>query len=176
MKILDIATCPRLTAPRGSVARRAGLSSARFIFLRSRSVTCTLLNQQASLLQKELELDHGFHRTPLVLGRLKFFQYVVPRAAAIAQCHLANELHSLGCAAEYNRRVRADAQLRIDRKLMQGNLTAVPAPKFPCRRNFGLSSAVFGSYPAFFRCPFGRAGRSAPPARSGPVGRGMQLL
>ena len=38
---------------------------------RSGSVSCFVLHQQASRLEKELEMHHGFYRTPLVPGRLK---------------------------------------------------------------------------------------------------------
>src|SRR5262249_14920455 len=40
-----------------------------------------------------------------------------------AQCHLSNEVDSFGCAAQYDRRARADAQLRIDWKVTHSQLT-----------------------------------------------------
>jgi hypothetical protein len=36
-----------------------------------RTARCSLLNQQAFRLEKEFEVDHGFHRTPLIPGRLE---------------------------------------------------------------------------------------------------------
>jgi hypothetical protein len=128
-------------------------------------VSCTLFNQQASLLQKELELDYGFHRTPLILGRLKVF-YVVPCAAAIAHCHLSNEVNSLGCTAQYDWRVRADAQLRIDRKFMHGHLTAVLPPRFQCKKNLAQAAHVFAKLSRFFVELSDERRRSAAPARS----------
>src|SRR5215471_11468325 len=39
------------------------------------------------------------------------------------QCHLSNEVDSFDCAAQYDRRARADAQLRIDWKVRHSQLT-----------------------------------------------------
>ena len=61
-------------------------------------------------------MDNGFHCIPLVPGCLKALQYVSPCVVGAAQCHLSNKVNSLGCAAQYNRRARADTQLRIDGK------------------------------------------------------------
>jgi len=68
-------------------------------------------------------MDDGFHRTPLVHGRLKALQYVFPRAVGAAQCLLSNELNSFGCAAQYDRWASADTQLWIDWKVRHGQLT-----------------------------------------------------
>jgi len=68
-------------------------------------------------------MDDGFHRTPLVHGRLKALQYVFPRAVGAAQYQLSNELNSFGCAAQYNQSARADTQLWIDWKVRHGQLT-----------------------------------------------------
>jgi hypothetical protein len=68
-------------------------------------------------------MDNGFHCTPLVPGCLKVLQYVSPCAVGAAQCHLSNKVNSLGCAAQYNRRARADTQLRIDWKVRHAHLT-----------------------------------------------------
>src|SRR5262252_7105645 len=68
-------------------------------------------------------MDDGFHRTPLVHGRLKALQYVFPRAVGVAQYQLSNELNSFGCAAQYDRWARADTQLWIDWKVRHGQLT-----------------------------------------------------
>jgi hypothetical protein len=58
-------------------------------------------------------VDDGFHCTPLVPGCLKPLQYVLPCAVGAAQRHPSNEVNSLACAAQYDRRARADAQLWI---------------------------------------------------------------
>jgi hypothetical protein len=50
------------------------LGSPRPTLSRASSVSCSLLNQQASHLEQELEVDDGFHRTPLVPGSLKTLQ------------------------------------------------------------------------------------------------------
>ncbi len=68
-------------------------------------------------------MDNGFHCIPLVPGCLKALQYVSPCAVGAAQCHLSNKVNSLGCAAQYNRRARADTQLRIDWKVRHAHLT-----------------------------------------------------
>jgi hypothetical protein len=73
-------------------------------------------------------VNDGFHRTPLVPGCLKALQYVLPCAVRGAQCHLSNEVNSLGCAAQYDRQTRADAQLRIDWKVRHGYLTPSGRP------------------------------------------------
>ena len=75
-------------------------------------------------------MDNGFHCIPLVPGCLKALQYVSPCAVGAAQCHLSNEVNSFGCAAQYNRRARADAQLRIDWKVRHGYLTPELRSKF----------------------------------------------
>src|SRR4029450_1681575 len=72
---------------------------------------------------QQFETDDGFHRTPLVHGRLKALQHVLPRAVGTAQGQLSNELNSFGCAAQYDRRARADTQLWIDCKVRHGQLT-----------------------------------------------------
>jgi hypothetical protein len=68
-------------------------------------------------------MDDGFHRTPLVHGRLKALQCVFPRAVGAAQYQLSNEVDSFRCAAQYNRWARADTQLWIDWKVRHGQLT-----------------------------------------------------
>jgi hypothetical protein len=73
-------------------------------------------------------VNDGLHRTPLVPSCLKALQYVLPRAVGAAQCRLSNEVNSLGCAAQYERRARADAQLRIDWKVRHGYLTPSCVP------------------------------------------------
>jgi hypothetical protein len=71
-------------------------------------------------------VNDGFHRTPLVPSCLKALQYVLPCAVRAAQCHLSNEVNGLGCAAQYDRRARADAQLRIDWKVRRQLVTKLP--------------------------------------------------
>ena len=73
-------------------------------------------------------MDDGFHRTPLVAGRLKALQYVFPRAVWAAQCQLSNELDSFGCATQYDRWARADTQLWIDWKVRHDALTLSRGP------------------------------------------------
>jgi hypothetical protein len=84
------------------------LGGAKPILPGRRSVRCSLLNQQAFRLEKEFEVDNGFHRTPLVPGYLEALQYVSPGLARSAQRHLPNKPYSLCCAAQYYRRARAD--------------------------------------------------------------------
>jgi hypothetical protein len=67
-------------------------------------------------------VDDGFHCTPLVQGCLKPLQYVLPCAVGAAQRHPSNEVNSLACAAQYDRRARADAQLWIDWKVRHAHL------------------------------------------------------
>jgi hypothetical protein len=57
------------------------LGGAKSILPGGRSVRCSLLNQQAFRLEKKFEMDHGFHRTPLVPGCLEALQYVSPGVA-----------------------------------------------------------------------------------------------
>jgi hypothetical protein len=90
------------------------LGGAKPILPGGRSVRCSLLNQQAFRLEKKFEMDHGFHRTPLVPGCLEALQYVSPGVARSVQCHLPNKTYSLCCAAQYYWRARADTQLRIN--------------------------------------------------------------
>jgi hypothetical protein len=68
-------------------------------------------------------VDDRFHRTPLVASCFKALQEVLPWAVGGAQCSLSNEVDSFGCAAQYDRRARADAQLRIDWKVRHSELT-----------------------------------------------------
>ena len=96
----------------------------------------SLLNQQTFRLEEEFEVDHGFHRTPLVQGCLEVLQHVSPSAASLAQCHLPNKPYSLCCAAQYYPRASADTQLRVNGKVRHGHLTPVPLPKFHPRSNF----------------------------------------
>src|SRR5262245_34116251 len=66
---------------RAAIARTYQLGSARLTVAGRRSVSCRpFLDQQVSRLKQELEMDDGFHRTPLVRGRLKALQYVFPLA------------------------------------------------------------------------------------------------
>ena len=115
---------------------RALAAGAKPIMPGGRSVSCSLLNQQALCLEKQFEVDHGFHRTPLVRGYLEALQYVSPSVARSAQCHLPNKPYSLCCAAQYYWRARADTQLRINWKVRHGDLTPRPLPKFHPRSNF----------------------------------------
>src|SRR5215813_12183653 len=108
---------------RAAIARTYQLGSARLTVAGRRNVSCRLLDQQVSRLKQELEMDDGFHRTPLVHGRLKALQYVLPRAVGAAQYLLSNEPNSFGCAAQYDRWARADTQLWIDWKVGHGLLT-----------------------------------------------------
>jgi hypothetical protein len=96
------------------------LGSARLSL--ARTISCRL-DQQVSRLKQQFETDDGFHRTPLVYGRLKAPQHVLPRAIRAGQCQLPNELNSFGCAAQYNWWTRADTQLWIDWKVSHGQLT-----------------------------------------------------
>ena len=91
-----------------SALRDFDLGGAKPILPRGRSVSCSLLNQQAFRLEEEFEVNHGFHRTSLVPGDLETLQYVSPGAASLAQCHLPNKPYSLCCAAQYYWRARAD--------------------------------------------------------------------
>jgi hypothetical protein len=129
---------PRSSGPNGTVPalRDFDLGGAKPILRRGRSVSCSLLNQQAFRLEKQFEVDHGFHRTPLVPGCLEALQYVSPRVARSAQCHLPNKPYSLCRAAQYYQRARADTQLRINWKVRHGDLTPRPLPKFHPRYNF----------------------------------------
>ena len=68
-------------------------------------------------------MNDGFHRTPLVPRGLKALQYVSPCAVGVAQCRLSNEVNSLTCATQYDRRARSDMQLRIDWIVGHGQLT-----------------------------------------------------
>src|SRR5262249_27272670 len=109
---------------RAAIARTYQLGSARLTVAGRRSVSCRpFLDHQVSRLKQELEMDDGFHRTPLVRGRLKALQYVFPLAVGAAQYQLSNELNSIGCAAQYDRWARADTQLWIDWKVRHGQLT-----------------------------------------------------
>jgi len=57
---------------------RTNLGSARPTLLRARSVSCSLLNQQAFCLEPQLEVDDGFHRTPFVPGCSASRGYAAP--------------------------------------------------------------------------------------------------
>jgi len=107
------------------------LGGAKPILPRGRSVSCSLLNQQALGLEKEFELDHGFHCTPLVPGFLEALQYVSPGVARSAQCDLPNKPYSLCCAAQNYWRAGADTQLRINWKVRHGHLTPLPPAQVP---------------------------------------------
>jgi hypothetical protein len=76
-----------------------------------------LLNQQAFGLEQKLKVDDGLHPGPLVPDSFETLQYVWPLVAPTAQDHLSNEPHGVVCAAQNPLRVRADAQLRINRKV-----------------------------------------------------------
>jgi hypothetical protein len=72
----------RAGAERTALALRDfDLGGAKPILPGGRSVRCSLLNQQAFRLEKKFEMDHGFHRTPLVPGCLEALQYVSPGVA-----------------------------------------------------------------------------------------------
>jgi hypothetical protein len=83
--ILQAATAKlrfRAGAERTALALRDfDLGGAKPILPGGRSVRCSLLNQQAFRLEKKFEMDHGFHRTPLVPGCLEALQYVSPGLA-----------------------------------------------------------------------------------------------
>jgi hypothetical protein len=115
--------------------REFDLSGAKPILPRGGSVSWSLL-KEAFRLEEKFEVDHGFHRTPLVQGCLEVLQHVSPGAASLAQCHLPNKPYSLCCAAQYYPRASADTQLRINGKVRHGLLTRVPLPKFHPRSNF----------------------------------------
>jgi hypothetical protein len=57
-----------------SALRDFDLGGTKPILPKGRSVSCSLLNQQAFRLEKEFEVDHGFHRTPLVPGCVESLQ------------------------------------------------------------------------------------------------------
>src|SRR5262249_38435727 len=113
---------PGRTAPCGHRAN-LDLRSARPGLPRARSVSCPVLNQEVFRLKSELEVDDRFHRTPLLESCLEALQQVLPWAAGGSQCRPSNEVDSFGCAAQYDRRARADAQLRIDWKVRHSQLT-----------------------------------------------------
>jgi hypothetical protein len=77
------------------------LGGAKPILPRGRSVSCSLLNQQAFRLEKEFEVDHGFHRTPLVPGCFEALQYVSPGVARLLSVIFRIKPYSLCCAAQY---------------------------------------------------------------------------
>src|SRR5262249_12770699 len=56
------------------VNTRPCLGGAKPILPRGRGASRSLLNQQAFRLEKQFELDHSFHRAPLVLGGLETLQ------------------------------------------------------------------------------------------------------
>ena len=112
------------------LSARIYLGRARSTLTRGGSVSCFVLHQQASRLEKELEMHHGFYRTPLVPGCLKVLQQVFPSAAGAVQRHLSKESHSFGCASQNDWRAHADTQLRIDWKVRHGHLTSHCGPKF----------------------------------------------
>jgi hypothetical protein len=143
MQSLAFRAAPDRTAPCPTL-RDFDLGGAKPILPRGRSVSCSLLYQQAFRLEKEFEVDHGFHRTPLVPGCLEASQHVSPGVARSAQCHLPNKPYSLCCAAQYYWRARADTQLRINWEVRHGHLT-------PCR------------------CPSSIRARTLPPPRSPPA-------
>jgi len=66
----------RSPEPNGTVPalRNFDLGGAKPVLPRERSGSCSLLNQEAFRLEKEFEVDHGFHRTPLVPGCLEALQ------------------------------------------------------------------------------------------------------
>jgi hypothetical protein len=117
-----------------------------------RSVRCSLLYQQAFRLEKQFEVDDGFHHTPLVPGCLEALQYVSPGVARSAQCHLPNKPYSLCCAAQYYWRARADTQLRINWEVRHGHLTPCRCPKFHPRSN-SAPAEIAPDASATVRCP-----------------------
>jgi hypothetical protein len=100
------------------------LGRAKPSWPRGSSVRCSLLNEQAFRLEKEFELDHGFHRTPLIPGCLETLQYVSPGVARPAQTHPPNNTYSLGCAAQYDWGAVADMQFWINWKVRHEHLTS----------------------------------------------------
>src|SRR5258708_4273256 len=104
------------------------LGGAKPILPEGRSLRCSLLNQQAFRLEKEFEVDHGFHRAPLVPGCLEALQYVSPGVARSVQCHLPNKPYGLCCAAQYYWRALAATPLRIDWEVRHAHLTRCRCP------------------------------------------------
>jgi hypothetical protein len=95
-------TCCAGRGPNGAPPLRDfDLRRAKLILPSGRSVRSSLLNEQAFRLEKELEPDHGLHRTPLVPGDLEPLQYISPGVARRAQTHPPNKTYSLCCAAQY---------------------------------------------------------------------------
>jgi hypothetical protein len=72
MQSLAFRAAPDRTAP--CQLRDFDLGGAKPILPRGRSVSCSLLNQQVFRLEKEFEVDHSFHRTPLVPGCVESLQ------------------------------------------------------------------------------------------------------
>ena len=79
MQSLAFRAAPDRTAPCPTL-RDFDLGGAKPILPRGRSVSCSLLNQQAFRLEEEFEVNHGFHRTPLVPGYLEAVKYVSRQA------------------------------------------------------------------------------------------------
>jgi hypothetical protein len=104
------------------------LGRAKLMLPCGRSVRCSLLNEQVFRLEKEFELDHGFHRTPLVPGGLEPLQYISPGGARSAQTHPSNKTYSLCCAAQYYWGAIADMQFRINWKIRHEHLTSCRCP------------------------------------------------
>src|SRR5215471_8346022 len=114
---------PNRTSTRATTARPWQLCSARLTVAEAGSLRSRFLDQHVPRLKQELEVHNGFHRSPLVPRHLKILKYIFPCAVWTAQCRLSNELNRFGCAVQYNRRARADAQLRIDWKVTHSQLT-----------------------------------------------------
>jgi hypothetical protein len=125
LEVQSPAFCARC-GPNGAPASRDfDLRRAKTILPRGK---CSLLNEQAFRLEKEFELDHGFHRTPLVPGCLEPLQYVSPGVARSAQTHPPNKTYGLCCAAQYYWGAVADMQFWINWKVRHEHLTSCRCP------------------------------------------------
>jgi len=116
------APAPNRTSSRATT-RLWQLCSARLTVAEGGSARSRFLDQHVPRLKQELEVHDGFHRSPLVPRCLKTLKYLFPCAVGTAQCRLSNELNRFGCAAQYNRRARADTQLWINWKVRHGEVT-----------------------------------------------------
>src|SRR5262249_6340150 len=116
------ARAPNRTSTRATTARSRQLCSARLTVAKAGSVI-RLLDQHIPFLKQQLEVHDGFHRSPLVPRCLKTLKYLFPCAVGTAQCRVSNELNRFSCAAQYDRRARADTQLWINWKVRHGEVT-----------------------------------------------------
>ena len=115
------APAPNRTSSRATT-RLWQLCSARLTVAEGGSARSRFLSACSSP-QAGARVHDGFHRSPLVPRCLKTLKYLFPCAVGTAQCRLSNELNRFGCAAQYNRRARADTQLWINWKVRHGEVT-----------------------------------------------------